>query len=120
VAQDTSAPDTTSDLTKAKSASSDRSSDILPPLPSLPTPGNEMAPALSAFTRTLSRTWKPVRFTPPRGTILLSGLVEIQGSRAIAVVDVRAAYNPKESKWEGVGLGVRRFQYLRQPPRGGP
>ena len=58
--------------------------------------------------------------TPPeRGTIMISGLVELVGTKATCVVDVRAAYHPKENRWQAIGVGVRRLQSKKQSPKGG-
>ncbi|KAI9834787.1 MAG: hypothetical protein M1819_002873 [Sarea resinae] len=79
-----------------------------------------MDSAFTTFAKTLAKKWRPPTFVPPRGSVILSGLVEIQGTDAMAVLDVKAAYNPKEAKWGGIMLGVRRYQRRRQAPLGGP
>ncbi|KAI9811337.1 MAG: hypothetical protein M1827_005497 [Pycnora praestabilis] len=93
--------------------------DKLTSLPSLPAPSQEMSTMLSAFMTKLAVTWKPAKPPPPRGTFLVSGLVEVQGSKAVCVIDVQAAYNPIESKWDQVALKVRRLQPRKQAPPGG-
>lgn len=50
---------------------------------------------------------------------MVSGLVELTGSKATAVLDVRAAYHPKENRWVAIGVGVRRLQARKQAPKGG-
>ena len=75
--------------------------------------------ALHVFQHSLLKTWKTPRVPPERGSIIISGLVELVGSRATCVIDVRAAYHPKENRWVGVNIGVRRVQAKRQSPKGG-
>ena len=74
--------------------------------------------AVHVFQHSLLRTWKPPRVPPERGSIIISGLVELVGSRATCVLDVRAAYHPKENRWVGIHIGVRRVQAKRQSPKG--
>lgn len=71
-----------------------------------------------AFLRTLVRTWKPASFPPSRGTVLTSGLVEVYGPRAVAVLYIQAAYNPKESYFERVNIRVDNARPRVQRPRG--
>lgn len=117
------APDSkTSESVPAKSTSRPATSDagrIFPPLPTLPQPGEGLNSAVAAFKRTLAKTWKPAAIPPPRGTFLVSGLVEVRGPRGVCVLDVRAAYHPKLSRWEAIAIGVRRIQPRKQAPRGG-
>ena len=75
--------------------------------------------ALHVFQHSLIRTWKMPHAPPERGSIMVSGLVELVGSNAMCVLDVRAAYHPKESRWVAVGIGIRRMQAKKQAPKGG-
>ena len=112
----------TPDSVPAKSTSRPAASDadrILPPLPSLPQPGEGLKSAGAAFKRTLAKTWKPAGIPPPRGTFLVSGLVEVRGPRGLCVLDVQAAYHPRHSSWEAIAIGVRRVQPRKQSPKGG-
>ena len=119
----TSAPESkTPEIVPTKPESKVASGDaarVLPPLPSIPQPGGDMSSALMAFKRTLAKTWHPPSTPPERGTFMVSGLVELSGSKAVCVLDVQAHYNPKESRWVVIGIGVRRFQQRKQSPKGG-
>lgn len=75
--------------------------------------------ALHVFQHSLINTWKMPHAPPERGSIMVSGLVEIVGSKATCVLDVRAAYHPKENRWVAIGVGVRRLQAKKQAPKGG-
>ena len=92
---------------------------VLPLLPSLPQSGGDMGSALTAFKQTLAKTWKPAVAPAPRGTFMVSGLVEVLGPKGVCVLDVRAAYHPAESRWVTIGMGVRRIQPRKQGPKGG-
>lgn len=111
------------DPVPAKSTVSPATSDagrILPPLPSLPRPGEGLSSAATAFKRTLAKTWRPAGIPLPRGTFLVSGLVEVRGPRGMCVLDVRAAYHPKHSRFEAMAINLRRAQPMNQAPKGGP
>ena len=102
----------------AKSGSEDGSK-LLRGLPSIPQPSTEMASALTAFKRTLLKTWRPASVPAPRGTFMVSGLVQVSGPKGHCVLDIRAAYHPAEKRWVAIGMGVRRVQLRKQAPRGG-
>ncbi|KAL9599673.1 MAG: hypothetical protein Q9219_003661 [cf. Caloplaca sp. 3 TL-2023] len=61
-------------------------------LPVMPTPyemGEDTESAVSAFQKTFSSTWRPAT-APERGTVIFSGMVELVGSKGVAVLDVLA------------------------------
>lgn len=93
---------------------------VFPVVPSLPQPGGSISLAFSEFRRTLQRTWKPTPLPAPRGTCFVSGLVELVGPRGTCVLEVIAAYHPKEQKFVSIGMSVRRAQPKQQAPKGGP
>lgn len=95
------------------------STNALPPMPSLPEPGKDASIAFKTFSRTLAKTWNFPGPAAERGTFMISGLVEVEGSKAVCVLDVRAAYHPRESRWVAIGVGVRRMQKRKQGPKGG-
>ena len=88
-------------------------------LASLPLPGEDYAHASRAFKKTLAKNWsKGMSLEPPRGTLLISGLVELYGPKGFCVLDVRAAYEPRASQWVAVSIGLRRAQPRVQKPKG--
>ena len=111
-------PEIVSTKPSSKEASPNASR-VLPPLPSIPQPGGDMSSALMAFKRTLAKTWHSPSAPPERGTFMVSGLVELTGSKAVCVLDVQAHYHPKDSRWVVVGIGIRRVQDRKQGPKGG-
>ena len=110
--------DAASKPTSDKPSSSGPKQDVLPPLPAVPQLGANTSTAITAFKKNLARTWRPALDYPPRGTFYVSGLVEVVGPKAMAVIDVRASYNPKSSQWEEMVLGVRRLRKRKQVPLG--
>ena len=110
----------TKDVPSRASTTESSSKDVLPPLPPIPQANEHTSVPVSAFRNTLKRTWRPAAPVVPRGSIIVSGLVEVVGTRSVCVIDVRAAYNPARSKWEVVQIGTRRLQENSQAPKGGP
>ncbi|KAK3392695.1 hypothetical protein B0H63DRAFT_106 [Podospora didyma] len=70
------------------------------------------------FVKTYRKTWKPLKDDPPRGCVAVSGLVEIETSKAYAVIDVFAWYNPKTNSYDerSMWMSLRRMQYKKQAP----
>ena len=91
-----------------------------PRLPGLPSPSSEKPFTLMVFMRSMSQNSKPYKIDTPRGTILVTGLIEVVGTRGRATLDVDAAYDPKANEFVVYGYRVRRIQPKRQSPRGGP
>ncbi|CAJ2500745.1 Uu.00g035980.m01.CDS01 [Anthostomella pinea] len=53
-----------------------------------------------AFKQKMAQTWKPLKNFPPRGSLSVSGLVEIVTPRAIVTVDVYAWWDPKTEDFD--------------------
>lgn len=58
----------------------------------------------------------------PRGSVMVSGLVEIEAEKAFLVFDIVAAWDPKKKEYhaESMRLVLRRVQKKRQPPLNAP
>ena len=88
-------------------------------LPSIPTPGEDYAGASRAFKKTLAKNWnKGGSVEPPRGTLLVSGLVKLNGPDGHCLLDVRAAYEPSSSQWVAISVALRRIQPRVYYPKG--
>jgi hypothetical protein len=93
----------------------------LPKLPTLSSQGNENPITLAVFMHSMARQMsKPYKVELPRGTVGVSGLVEVVGTKGKATLDVTAAYDPKENEFVGSHWQPRRIQPRSQSPRGGP
>ncbi|CAI6282603.1 unnamed protein product [Periconia digitata] len=57
---------------------------------------------------------------PPRGTFVVSGLIDIVGDKAKMTVDVFAAYDPKSAKYVIITIKPRTLKEWTQRPKGGP
>ena len=112
----------------AKNAVSSRhSADPRPATSSLPklTPsslpsGSEIPLAYHVFHSTMAQNMTPKKLEAPRGTCVLSGLIEVSGSKARATLDVKAAYHPQQRTFVAINVGIRSFKPYRQSPIGGP
>ncbi len=92
---------------------------ILKGLPSIPQPGSDMKLVSLVFQRTLKKNWRGGSYAaPPRGTLIVSGIVEVAGDKGICTLDVSALYEPRQGAWAGVGMAIRRIQPKKQRPRG--
>ena len=114
---DLSASQKTSGQSSSRQASS--TGNLLPELPTSLDLGDDMNSAVTAFKKTLARTWRPTSPPPERGTVLFSGMVEVVGSKGLATLDIAAFYHAAESRWTNISIGVRRVQSRKQGPRGG-
>lgn len=94
-------------------------------LPAVPIPAvtpshpTDLPIALHVFNSTLSKSWNPKRAEPPRGTFVVTGLVEVKGARGRMLFDVQSCYDPKAAKYVAVNAAVRGFKRWQQGPRGG-
>lgn len=70
------------------------------------------------FRRKLSQSWKPTKDLPPRGSIMVSGMVELETPRAFIVVDVHGFWDPETRKFPfaSMFMKVRRIQMKVQKP----
>lgn len=70
------------------------------------------------FQRKLSQSWKPTKDLPPRGSIKVSGMVELETPRAFVVVDVFGFWDPETRKFPfpSLFMKVRRVQMKVQKP----
>ena len=77
---------------------------------------------IMAFKAKMAQTWRPAPNYPPRGSILVSGLVELDSPKAWLVFDVKAAWDPKTKSYDprSMHLQLRRMQLKKQGPAGGP
>jgi len=81
----------------------------------------QLLKAYVAFKTKFAQTWRPAPNYPPRGSILVSGLIELDSPKAWLVIDVRAAWDPKTKQYDprSMLLAIRRLQMKRQAPLGG-
>ncbi|KAF2730050.1 hypothetical protein EJ04DRAFT_515500 [Polyplosphaeria fusca] len=76
---------------------------------------------LSTFRRTFRRhhQFPHAVFEAPRGTFIVSGLVEVIGEKAKMTVDVQGAYDPREGRYVTVSIKLRSVMDYKQRPKGG-
>lgn len=62
--------------------------------------------------------WRPVRAQPPRGCVQVSGLVEVETSKAFMVFDVSGWWDPKAHgyHYRSMVVYLKRFQRRAQAP----
>ncbi|TQS39261.1 hypothetical protein Golomagni_00216 [Golovinomyces magnicellulatus] len=76
---------------------------------------------IAAFKKTFVKLWKEPIANPPRGSLWVSGLVEIDTSKAYMVFDVKAHWDPRTRTYDigSLTLGLRRIQLKKQAPKEG-
>jgi hypothetical protein len=61
----------------------------------------------TAFKAKFFQVYKPLRDYPPRGSIVVTGLVELESPRAYLVMEVDAAWNPKTNKYDSRSMAMK-------------
>jgi hypothetical protein len=118
--------------TPAPTVPADAEKQAQPPSPSIPTnsaleklgltlpdPGQVPTMNLAYFRLMLMKNRKPMNIEPPRGTFIVSGLVELIGDKAKMTLDVTAVYDPNIAKYVMLNLKIRSMTKYKQHPRGG-
>jgi hypothetical protein len=74
-----------------------------------------------AFRTKLQQTWQYAPGYPPRGSIFVDGLVELEAPKAWLVFDVKGAWDPKTNTFDSKSLVVhlKTLQMKKQGPLGG-
>lgn len=86
---------------------------------SLPDPKQVPTLDLSYFRRVFRRTQPKLSIETPRGTFVVSGLIEIIGDRAKMTLDVQGVYDPNLAKYIMMHASIRSMTQYQQRPRGG-
>jgi hypothetical protein len=73
-----------------------------------------------AARATYRKAHKAMRHLPPRGAVMVSGMVELEAKKGFAVIEVVAWWVPQKNKFDyrSMAIGVRRVQMRRQAPVG--
>lgn len=73
----------------------------------------------AAFSQQWRRTWRPLRYYPPRGCVAIHGMVALESPKGRIYIDVSAWYNPikKEFHQESMQLGLKAISPTHQSPR---
>ena len=88
--------------------------------PGLPGEEMEQVIATTMFAHTLTKNWGGGTKEPPRGTFVVSGLIQMKGSKSQITLDVQAFYDPRISRFVVVNVSPKMFKKWSQSPRGGP
>jgi hypothetical protein len=78
-----------------------------------------MAGALQAASHTLRKNWQHVQHPPTSDCVLVDGIVELQGERAIMSMSVSSWYDTKLKKYTSAQVSVRHLLPKNQKPLGG-
>ncbi|KAL5409784.1 hypothetical protein PMIN03_005770 [Paraphaeosphaeria minitans] len=86
----------------------------------LPDPGQAPTMNLAYFRLMLMKNRQPLSLEPPRGTFIVTGLVELIGDKAKMTLDITACYDPNMAEYVMLNTRVRSMTKYKQQPRGGP
>jgi len=96
------------------------SGETAPRLPSIVPRGESKPVTLALMMQNLRKHRAHVHIEPPRGSIVVTGLIEVIGTRGRTTLDVTAAFDPKADEYLVWSWRPRRIQPKRQVPKGGP
>ncbi|KAI1454824.1 hypothetical protein F4805DRAFT_438072 [Annulohypoxylon moriforme] len=71
-----------------------------------------------AFKQKFNQTWRPIQGLPPRGSIFVSGLVELATPRAYITIDATAFWDPKTKTFDNrtTNFRLRTIRMKTQSP----
>lgn len=91
-----------------------------PKLPSLVPRGESKPITFALFLSNLKKNRGPTAIEPPRGSLVITGLIEVIGTKGRTTLDVSAAFDPPTNEFVIWSWKPRRIQPKHQRPRGGP
>lgn len=73
----------------------------------------------AAFKQAYSQTWKPLKYSPPRGSLAVHGMVSLESPKGRVYIDVFAWYHPKteEFHWPSLVMNLKSITPHNQKPR---
>lgn len=73
----------------------------------------------AAFSQQWRRTWRPLKYFPPRGCVAIHGMIALESPKGRIYIDVSAWYNPikREFHQESMQLGLKAISPTHQTPR---
>lgn len=124
--QKSALPDSPSAQTPTTAKDTDQSSQeqgkkplIKDSIPGFAALANKSQEPWAAFTQQWRRSWRPLRYYPPRGCVAIHGMVALESPKGRIYIDVSAWYNPikKEFHQESMQLGLKAISPTHQSPR---
>lgn len=100
----------------SKEANTPVAKDIIPYYSSLIDKGSG---PWKAFRERYKRTWKPLRYYPPRGSLAVHGMVALDSPKGRVFIDVFAWYHPKTGQFhqDSLTMNLRSISPYNQKPR---
>lgn len=71
-----------------------------------------------SFKKKFGQSWKPAGNLPPRGSIGVSGMVEVVGPKTILTVEVTAFWDPQENRFDPktIHMKLKPIRFRHQAP----
>jgi hypothetical protein len=89
-------------------------------LPDMPKGPKLLNTFLSTFDKNMKLSGRKNRPDPQQGAILMTGLVEVVGSRALVTLDVITDYDIEHETFMNLDIAVRSMRPTVQKPKGRP
>lgn len=73
----------------------------------------------AAFKTAYLQTWKPLKYTPPRGSLAVHGMVALESPKGRVYIDVFAWYHPKTDQFhaDSLVMQLKSITPFNQKPR---
>lgn len=82
-------------------------------------PPSANSAALQTFMHNFTKQYRGFKMEPPRGSVVLKGMISVVGDKGRMTFNVIAFYDPKTEQYVGMGAQVNSFSRKVQRPRGG-
>jgi hypothetical protein len=92
----------------------------MPRLPSIIPRGESKPVTFAVFLHNLQKNRGSTSIEPPRGSVVVTGLIEVIGTKGRTTLDVSAAFDPPSDEYVLWSWKPRRIQPKSQRPKGGP
>ncbi|KAI3395267.1 hypothetical protein diail_1620 [Diaporthe ilicicola] len=88
-------------------------------IPAYPELVNKSQGPWAAFRQQWRRSWRPLKYYPPRGSVAIHGMVALESPRGDMYIDVTAWYHPKKREFhqESMLLALKAISPKKQSPR---
>lgn len=70
------------------------------------------------FDKNMSKARRRFRPDPPQGAVVISGLVEVRGTKSLVTLDVITEYDIENDRFQHADIFVRSLRPVTQRPRG--
>ena len=85
-------------------------------MPTLPLPHSDIGTSIKEFKRAIANNWQIPNTFGERGTLVVTGDIELVGPKGSCVLAVIADYHPREAKYRNIRISFKYVIPRRQRP----